>query len=315
MQDNYSNVQKSENEVEIEQVGQKISGFFNSILESIFSFFISLWKYKWITLSAIVLGLALGIVLEITKKPSYNNEVVVAANFGSNDYLYSNLKKFSTLRANADSPKDSLLLSKISSIEIEPLQDGYTFILSNYYNLQAFRLLSDRGIDLEKYFKSKMAEKNYRYHSITFKTSVPKDSTEIVINHLLDKLNATTYFNSRMAFEKNNIQMKRNELIKSVEQLNSIFSNFGNATAGVSLNDYSNMEELFMSKEYLLNQINRLEVEQLESSKVIFDIYRNTNAKGFSIPAFLYLPILFVLLLGISLYLYTKYQMFSKKYI
>src|SRR5690606_29350471 len=139
------------NEVEIEQVGQKISGFFNSILESIFSFFISLWKYKWITLSAIVLGLALGIVLEITKKPSYNNEVVVAANFGSNDYLYSNLKKFSTLIATADCPIDMWLLSNISSIEFEPLQHGYTFRLSNYYNLQAFRLLSDRGIDLEKY--------------------------------------------------------------------------------------------------------------------------------------------------------------------
>ena len=305
----------SDNEVELSHVTGRVSGFFNSILESFFSFFQTLIHYKWITIVLIVLGVGLSILSKVIGKPSYKNELVVAANYNSNDYLYSTLKNYRSLIANAKSPQDSLLLSKVSGIDAEPIPDAYEFLLSNYQNLQAFKVMADRGMDIEKYLKSKVAEKNYRYHKLTFTTSVPKDSTKIVITHLLNKLNETEYFNERKKFEKLNIQNKRIQLQKSVDQLNGIFESFGanGTSSGVNLNDYSNMEELFMSKEYLLNQINLLDVENLENDKVIYDVFQNINQKkSFPIPGFIILPIVFLCMFVVFIKLKNKYVAFSK---
>lgn len=305
----------SENEVELSHVTSRVSGFFNSILESFFSLFQILIHYKWISLVLIVLGVGIGILSKIIGKPSFKNELVVSTNYNSNEYLYSTLKSYRSLITNAKSPQDSLLLSKVSGIKAEPIPNAYEFLLSNYQNLQAFKVMADRGMDIEKYLKSKVAEKNYRYHKLTFTTNVPKDSTKIVITHLLNKLNETEYFNDRKKFEKLNIQNKRIQLQKSVDQLNGIFESFGanGNTSGVNLNDYSNMDELFMSKEYLLNQINLLDVENLENDKVIYDVFQNINQKkSFPIPGFIILPIVFLLLFVLGVRLRNKYVEFSK---
>lgn len=315
MQNNIPNP-TSENEIELQNVVGRVSGFFNSILESFFQFFQTLLRYKWLVSGIVLAGIGLGIWSEISPKPKFKNVLVVAANYNSNEYLYTSVDNFRSLVNNASSKKDSLLLSKVSGIEVEPIPNAYEFLLSNYQNLQAFKVMSDRGIDLEKYFKSKIAEKNYRYHQLSFTTSVPKDSTDLVIDHLLSKLNDTKYFNERKTFEKLNIQNKRLQLQKSVDQLNGIFESFGSSasTSGVNLNDYSNMEELFMSKEYLLNQINMLDVENLENDQVIFNVFRNTNTKISSlIPAFIYLPILFVMLFGAFISVRNKYLIFTKR--
>lgn len=315
MQNNIPNP-TSENEIELQNVVGRVSGFFNSILESFFQFFQTLLRYKWLVSGIVLAGIGLGIWSEISPKPKFKNVLVVAANYNSNEYLYTSVDNFRSLVNNASSKKDSLLLSKVSGLEVEPIPNAYEFLLSNYQNLQAFKVMSDRGIDLEKYFKSKIAEKNYRYHQLSFTTSVPKDSTDLVIDHLLSKLNDTKYFNERKTFEKLNIQNKRLQLQKSVDQLNGIFESFGSSasTSGVNLNDYSNMEELFMSKEYLLNQINMLDVENLENDQVIFNVFRNTNTKISSlIPAFIYLPILFVMLFGAFISVRNKYLIFTKR--
>lgn len=307
--------QFSENEVDLNNVTGRISGFFNSILERFFEFLQTLFRFKWVTLFLVFLGVGLGIVSEFFKKPSYKNNIIVSTNYNSNDYFYSTIKSYKSVILKAKKPQDSLLLSKVSEIEAEPMPDAYEFLLSNYQNMKAFKILSDHGIDLEKYLKSKIAEKNYRYHKISLVTSVPKDSTQVVIDHFLLTLNDTNYFNERKKFEKTNIQNKRLELQKSVDQLNGIFENFGkkDVTSGVNLNDYSNMEELFMSKEYLLNQINLLDVQNLENDKVIFDVYQNINIKkSFPIPLYIIFPILFLVLFVMANGLRNKYISFSK---
>lgn len=311
-----TNEQLSSNEVDLSNVTNRVSGFFNAILEFFFEFIQRLIRYKWISLFLIFLGVGLGIMMRFFEKPAFKNDIVVATNYNSNEYLYNTIKTYKSLVSKAKTPQDSLLLSKVVGIKCEPIPDAYGFLLANYQNMQAFKIMSDRGIDLEKYLKSKIAEKNYRYHTLSFTTTVPKDSTQIVINQLLKSLNETEYFNVRKKFEKGNIQNKRLELQKSVDQLNAIFASLGSneSTSGVNLNDYSNMEQLFMSKEYLLNQINLLDVENLENDKVIYDVFQSINQKkSFPIPAFILLPILFLSLFGVVIGIRNKYILFSKK--
>lgn len=314
MQEKISN-HNSDNEVELSNFTGRVSNFFDSFLEGIFNFIQLLYRNKWITLSLIAIGIALGILQTYTAKPKFKNEVIVAANFNSNEYLYSKIKNFGAMKAAASTPLDSILLTGISSIDVEPVYNAFDFLLSNYQRMEAFKILSERGIDIEKYLKSKVAEKSYRYHKITIVTEIKPDSTDLVINNFLDKVNNTDYFKKRMQFEKVNLIKKREQLQRSVDQLNGMFESFGKeSTAGstVTTNDYSDMDKLFMSKEYLLNQINFIDAELLESDKVVFDVFRTVNKRtSFPVPAFIYLPILFIFLYGICINLKNKYKRFT----
>lgn len=311
MQEKLSN-QNSDNEVELGNFTGRVSNFFESFLSGIFNFIQLLYRNKWITLSLIVIGVALGILQTFIAKPKFKNEVIVAANFNSNEYLYSKVKNFSAMKAAASTPLDSILLTGVSNVDIEPVYNAFDFLLSNYQRMEAFKILSERGIDIEKYLKSKVAEKSYRYHKITFITQIKPDSTDLVINNFLDKVNDTDYFKKRMQFEKVNLIAKREQLQRSVDQLNGMFESFGKeSTTGstVTSNDYSDMDKLFMSKEYLLDQINFIDAELLESDKVVFDVFRVVNkATGLPVPPFIYLPLLFILLFGVFVNLKNKYK-------
>jgi len=316
MQEKYSN-QYSDNEVELGHFTGRVSGFFESVLNGIFNFIQLLYRNKWITLTLIVIGVALGILQTVLVKPKFKSEIIVASNFNSNEYLYSTVKNFSAMKSAAVTPKDSILLTAIDKIEIEPVYNAFDFLLSNYQRMEAFKILSERGIDIEKYLKSKIAEKSYRYHKITVVTQIKPDSTDLVINNFLEKINQTNYFKQRMQFEKVNLSAKRGQLQRSVDQLNGMFESFGKTSVSgstVTSNDYSDMDKLFMSKEYLLDQINLIDAELLESDKVIFDVFRTVNKSvGFFVSPFIYLPLLFVLLFGIFVNLKNKYKKFTTK--
>lgn len=307
--------QHSENEVELGNFTNRISGFFDSILAVFFKFIQLLYRNKWITLALIALGIGLGILSTLTSKTKFKSEIIVATNYNSNEYLYSKIKGFSAIKAAANNPKDSILFTSVKSIEVEPVYNAFDFLLSNYQRMEAFRILTERGIDLEKYLKSKVAEQNYRYHKITVVTEKVPDSTDLILNHILAKFNDTDYFQKRMQFEKVNLQEKRIQLQRSVNQLNGMFESFGKTqTTGstVTSNDYSDMDKLFMSKEYLLDQINYIDAELLESDKVIFDVFRNVNKQvSFPIPPFIYLPLLFVLFYGIFVNLKNRYKKYT----
>ncbi|WLD23669.1 hypothetical protein NU10_13320 [Flavobacterium dauae] len=316
MQEKYSN-QYSDNEVALGHFTGRVSGFFESVLNGIFNFIQLLYRNKWITLTLIVIGVALGILQTVLVKPKFKSEIIVASNFNSNEYLYSTVKNFSAMKSAAVTPKDSILLTAIDKIEVEPVYNAFDFLLSNYQRMEAFKILSERGIDIEKYLKSKIAEKSYRYHKITVVTQIKPDSTDLVINNFLEKINQTSYFKQRMQFEKVNLSAKRDQLQRSVDQLNGMFESFGKTPVSgstVTSNDYSDMDKLFMSKEYLLDQINLIDAELLESDKVIFDVFRTVNKSvGFFVPPFIYLPLLFVLLFSIFVNLKNKYKKFTTK--
>lgn len=307
--------ESTENEVELGNFTNRISNFFDFILQSIFSFIQLLWRNKWIAFALIVLGVTLGLIENITSNKKFKSEVFVAANFNSNEYLYTKVNNFAAMKEAASTLKDSILLGGIARIDVEPVYNGYDFLLSSYQNMEAFKILTEKGIDLEKYLKSKIAEKSYRYYKITMITDIAPDSTDWVINHFLKKVNETPYFEKKMQFEKQNLKDKRVQLQKSVDQLNGMFESFGNTPTGstVTSNDYSDMDKLFMSKEYLLNQINYLDAEILESDKVIYDVFRMVNKSyGFPIKSFIYLPFMFLLLFGFFVKIKGKYTKFTQ---
>ncbi len=100
--------QNSDNEVELGNFTGRVSNFFDSFLGGIFNFIQLLYRNKWITLSLILIGVALGFLQTFLSKPKFKNEVIVAANFNSNEYLYSKVKNFGAMKAAASNPNGAM---------------------------------------------------------------------------------------------------------------------------------------------------------------------------------------------------------------
>lgn len=74
-------------EIDLGQIGTGIKSLFNGIINSVFDFIFFLKKKIIIVGGLFVVGIILGFLLD--RKLSYNQEISVIPNFGSNEYLYT----------------------------------------------------------------------------------------------------------------------------------------------------------------------------------------------------------------------------------
>src|SRR6218665_1072314 len=140
-------------EVDLGLISKKIGSFFSRINTSLFNaihFFIRNWI---IVLILVVAGFGLGIFLDKIQK-SYEHQIIVTANFGSTDYLYSKID----LIDSKIKEKDTLFLKNtlgiqqpevLKSIEIKPIADVYNFIQNKPENFELIKLMAEDG-DINK---------------------------------------------------------------------------------------------------------------------------------------------------------------------
>ncbi|MBC7641602.1 MAG: hypothetical protein H7174_04590, partial [Flavobacterium sp.] len=167
--------QNQENqEIDLSLLTKKISGFFDSVLMSVFKSIQFLKKNIIIIGVLFVLGATLGYLLD-ESTAVYDQEIIVSPNFGSVDYLYSKIDLLNSKLKN----NDTIFLKsigiknpkKIISLSIEPVVDIYTFVnnntaiatnAQNTQNFELVKLLSEDG-DIKKVIKDKLTSKNYAH--------------------------------------------------------------------------------------------------------------------------------------------------------
>lgn len=296
-----TNTNQTSNEISLNQVVKRISQFFKKIYHSILSVFSFGLKHTKILLPTLLAGIVVGGILDYLKQPKYSNEIVVATNYGSNEYLYNSINKFNAIKKQL--PKKSLI-SKITTLEITPIKNPYQFLSQSPENITLFSTLSERNINLETYFESKIMEKNFHYHKINVITSAPIDSTAAIINEFLAMLNNNSYFTERQQIETQNIERKKAELYESVHQINDFFKTLGqksNNQGDVNINQYGGLEHLISKKQELLEQIQQYDIQLIEGKQPIFKTYTTLNSKAFSLPYFIILPIILFFLMSIGI--------------
>src|SRR5690606_33009300 len=136
--------QHSENEVELGNFTNRISGFFDSILAGLFKFIQLLYRNKWITLALIALGIGLGILSTLTSKRRCTSEIIVATDYTSTEHVDAKIKGCSAIKAAASNPQHSILFTSVKSRGVEPVYNAFDFLLSNYQRREAFRILTER---------------------------------------------------------------------------------------------------------------------------------------------------------------------------
>lgn len=298
----------SENEVSIKHFSNNMSSIKNNFLLNIYKmiqFTIGKW---WLVLCVLIISGGLGYMIDASYNEKRFHKVLLVPNFGSTTYLYDMIESLNT------SEVEQVPNIKLTKVKIEPVHDAYNFILNDLGHMQAFKFLTERSIDVEKYAKSKMASKNYKFHTLKIYTDGNGDAN-ILVNNLLKYINKDPYFNKRKEIESPNTIEKRDEIQKTITAINGMLDAMGTERKAndLSLNSYTEIADVFLVKESLIRQLNAVEVQLAEQGKVFFDASRIMNIKDKLIfPAIIWIPLLFLFIFYNISYFVLKIKEFTK---
>jgi hypothetical protein len=315
MNQNLNNTSQDQ-EIDLSIISKKISGFFDSILMTIFRIIRFFVKNAVLVLVLVVLGAVLGYFLDNENK-SFKHEIIVTPNFGSYDYLYNKVE----LIQSKINQNDTLFLKSIGiknpkdfkSIKIEPIIDLYLFVndktnatnnAQNSQNFEMVKLLSEDG-DINKVAKDKVTSKNYYNHSLEIKTS-GYATNKSLIEPIIKYLNKSEFFTKyQTIFTANIIQkIKDNQII--IAQIDLLLNGFSSSTSSnqknnnlVYYNENTQLNDVLKTKSDLINEISYKRLELISNSEVIKEKSRVINLKdnkGINNKLKLILPILFILI-------------------
>lgn len=269
-----SQPQNNVEEIDLAYIIRKIKNLFFFIGKSIFRFIQFLFKNALILGSLILIGCVSGYFMDQNKPTIYKTEIIVTPNFNSTDYLYGRIKNIQDYIVLHPS------LKNVTSAEIKPIPNVYEFLADNYRNLEFARFLTENKIDLMKVTEGSEAEKIYRYHVLTVYS---KEKTDTTVNELLRLLNSDTYFLERQKIEHKNKLSKRALSEKTILNIDRIFEKMGNSDNEIfnskefKIQSYSDLNNLLETKERLLKEINKIDIELMEQTKIIYDSSRLTE--------------------------------------
>lgn len=295
-------------DIELNYFFNRIHNLFNKLGYFIFKLFHIFKKNIIYFFVLIFLGVGIGYFFDKRNESNLKHNILVIPNFNSVNLLYDKVDNIES-----EVEKSPLLKKHIRKITVEPIDNIYDFLIADRNNLRVFDVINkNSSLDLEKFTKQESTSKNFKYQLLTIYTKkLPKDSANYFLDNYLKELNNDDYYNSRRKVEYVNSLNKKNEIQKSVEQINNFFDNIGyqssNTKANVSLNSFNQINDLLNTKEIFLEEINSLDIKLIEQSKVIFESYRVVNIPDTSFPMKVTIPFIFIILLYILLYIKKKY--------
>lgn len=302
-------------EIDLGQIFSKIGALFQKGIDSIFDFIFFIKKKIIIIAVLFIAGLLLGFFLD--KNTSYNQNVSVIPNFGSNEYLYSKVAFLESRLKEKDEAffksigvKDYTI---ISSIKIEAFNGIFGFIGSNTQNFELIKLMAEDG-DLQEIIKEDYTSKNYYLHNIIISTS-EKANQESLINPILNYFQENSFYEKQQVIYQENINEKivfNDSLVKQIDGLIIKLSD-AKSSSNVTISENSSITTLINKKDELIKESQTLKINKIEYEEVVKVLnvsMNNLNIKGLNNKMKLILPFLliFIYLLGHTFYKTYKQQ-------
>ncbi len=222
------NTQPGSDEIDLGQLFRMIGRGFDRVFKAFLRLFLYLKRKALWLIGAVIIGLAIGLFLNLSVDKRLKTEVIVKPNFESKDYLYDIIEE---IQANIVA-RDTQFLSKLGvdiaevkgfRVSIEPLekkkkdennneeQNTYLEILQNFQD-QEF---------ISEVIRSEILDKTVLTHRITFEHKNPFNGQQVV-GKIMDYVNANPYFiEMRNVYEKNAADRidRNNELIAQIDKL------------------------------------------------------------------------------------------------
>lgn len=326
-----SNAQKEE--IDLSEIGQKISSFFDKIGRLLFQFLSFVIKNIVIIVILFITGGVLGYFLD-KKNNSYVSEIIVSPNFGSVDDLFTKISLIKSRLAE----NDTIFLKqigiddtkKINTVKIDPIIDVYGLIntntttANNAQNTQNFELvkLLAEDSDINKVIKEDLTKRRYSNYTIQI-ASEGRVNEKRHITPLLNYLNNSNYYNKiKNELVRNiGIKMKENQII--IDQINALLNQFGSTTNNqkndklVYYNENNQLNDIINNKNSLIAENGALRVQLVGVDQVIKPtsiVLNQKNTKGTNGKMFLLLPFLFVFLYFTITFAINIFKSFNRKY-
>lgn len=271
-------------EIDLRQLLGIIRRGFNSIFKGILRIFIFL-KRNAIKLGALILiGVAVGLLLNSLIGNTLKTEVIVRPNFDSKDYLYDVINE---IQANIIA-KDTTFFNSIGiaideikgvKIAIEPIEEelGKDELDNNLRFISVLQNFQDQTF-VQEVLKSELFKKSIPKHRIT---CIYKDASTGPRNveKILNYLNDNSYFKElgKISLENASMRIVKNEEL--ITQLDALISNYTkslaeNKTPGegnIYLNGESslNVPSLFSIKNRLIKEIEEKKIELREQNNIV----------------------------------------------
>lgn len=305
-------VSSNNQEIDLSIISKSVSNFGASLL-GVFVKIILFIKKKIIILGSLfVLGLVLGIVLDIKTK-QYENEIIVTPNLGGVDYLYSKVNLLTSKLVEGDTLFLSSLgiknVKKIKEIKIKPIVDVYGFVnnstsaanAQNTQNFEMIKLLAE-DTNITKVIEGDLTGKNFPLHTILIATNSKISKAEI-IDPILKYLNTDKYYNEVLKISESNVRFELAKNEKEIIQIDSIIKklvvnlgkNKSNNLVYSSENDQLN--PMFLLKNDLIKTIGNQKIQLIKLNLIIKDVVITVNRytnKGANGKVKFILPLLFV---------------------
>jgi hypothetical protein len=272
-------------EIDLSQISKKIGGFFENIATAIFNVILFFKRNFQILGVLFIAGVLIGFYLDRTSK-SYDNQIIVAPNFGSNDYLY---EKINLLNSKIKD-KDTVFLKKIvgiqnpkklKKIEIAPIIDVYKFIDNKKDNFELIKLMAEDG-DIKKIIDDELTSKNYPYHEIHYVTS-ELTSEKKTLQPLLKYLNDSQYYSQLQKEYLNNIRLRivaNDSIIKQIDGVLNSFNGKLNSKVNDKMfyyNENTQLNDIIKTKNELVYDQGANRVQLVTLDKVIKDSSHTLN--------------------------------------
>lgn len=305
------NESQKNQEIDLAFLYNSLKNLVDNIGFTIFRIFNFYLRNFVITIILILLGVGLGYYQYINNTKAYKHELIVVPNFNSTGYLYNKVKGIGKSNGEDNSP-----LSHVSEVKIEPIIDVFQFVSDSKQNLEIAKYMSENTIEVNKFKKDNDVEKLYKYHLLTYYTD-ERDVDSKIVNALIEGLNNDVYLNERKNIEAVETQNKLLELQKSVDNINNIFAKLGGASENskdINVEMYSQINDLMLTKNDLLRQINKTKVELIEQEKIIYDASTNLNSSNESFLKIIAYPVIFNFIFLILAWMMKQFKRYKIRF-
>jgi hypothetical protein len=222
----------------------------------------------------ILIGVFVGLFLDSSNK--YKSKIIVTPNYGTTEYLYSNIELLNSRGLNKEIKFGNNLLSlkSISDIKVEPIIDVYRLVNENDKNLELIKLMAEDD-KMDVILKNDVTSRNYKQHTIIIESYKPLSKSKD-IEPILQYLNYNKYYENlkKSVLENTKSRLVYNE--KMIGQIDSIIRKFSNKSEYINdklvyNNENLGLNDLMNLKDRLIIDLGNRKIELYNFDKIIKD--------------------------------------------
>ncbi|MDL5510245.1 hypothetical protein QSE00_00355 [Arenibacter sp. M-2] len=204
-----------------------IGNIFKGIFHAVILFLLFLQKHFIKFAIAAVVGLALGIYLDMVKEPKYISTMVVEPNFNSVQQLYNNVNFYNEL-AEAE---DSIALAEALDVTVKEAAKLKKFVVESYSDenqkvqlfdkfVRSLDSTTKKAIDMENYLKN-FNSMDARFHTISV-TATNNTVAKKIQPSIIKSISRNEYFQLQQSISDKNISLQDSLYKKQLMEVDSL---------------------------------------------------------------------------------------------